>query len=262
MSFWKPLGMVFLVGCLLVFCGNAKAETMTFQGPTQTDDNCLIRNVANANFGTSDLDVGRQSSSTSTLRRALLRFDLSPLAGKTVTAASLTLTRNKAADAAMNGLDVNLYRILPANASWVEGTGLNPETGASCWNYRSYNDTSWIGLGGLDTAGTDYDATPVGKITLAAADTVGTQYVVSFADVSFLQGWVDNSTTNAGFRIASPTLEALSSKYVRFFPSEYTANTAYQPLLTVTYVVPEPPAFILLASSLLGLLAYVWRKRR
>ena len=258
----KVLCLVVSVALAFVFCGNAAAGMMTFQGPTQANDNCLIRNYNEANFGGGPLDVGLQNGSTG-IRRSLLRFDLSALAGKTVTAASLTLTLGRNADAGMDGATVELDRILPANAGWVMGTGTifpGGETGASCWNYKAYNTVAWAGLGGLDVAGTDYDATPVGSFTLAGIDTVGKTYTVNFANVSFLQGWINNPANNAGFRITSPTLEGLTYECARFYSSE-DATASNQPLLTVTYA-PEPSTFALLLIGLLGLLAYAWRKRK
>ena len=264
MRYRRSLCLLASLALVFLFCGVAAAD-ITFQGTAQTDDNLLYSSADGVyNLG-ANVEISAGADWTGS-RRSLLRFDLSSLAGKTVTAVSLTLAKTSDSGNSYSQ-PVNLYQISSANAGWDEGASAYAaaKSGESCWAAKVYPSTPWAGSAGLGTAGTadtkdtDYIATPLGSFTVANTDAVGTLYTVNFASVSFLQDWVNTPASNAGFLLYSPALETASA-WIAFGSSE-NATAGYQPVLTVT-VVPEPCMLALLATGLFGLICYAWRKRK
>ena len=187
--------------------------------------------------GTPDVSLG--STGPGTIRRSLIRFDLSSLTGQTISSASLALTRDGGFGTWSNQT-VSLFAVSTANAGWTEG--------AVAWAWANYPATHWAGSNGLGTAGTDYTNTVLGTATVNSTDAFGTVVTFDFtpAGVAALQSWVDTPASNAGLFLRASGLEAASLGNVQFRSRE-SFGTTVDPALTVT-TVPEPTAINLFAA--------------
>ena len=147
---------------------------------------------------------------------------------------------------------LNAYRV-SGDTPWAEGNSLWAyEAGAASWTHR-LAPTAW------STPGGDYDPTSLGTFTVLLTAPLYTEHTVTITDA--VKHWFDNPTENNGvLLIQDLTTEETS---VRFFASSEStvAGNAYRPYITVD-LVPEPSTLMLLATGLVGLLAYAWRKRR
>ena len=130
-------------------------------------------------------------------RRALVRFDLTAIpAGATITSVDLQLTANRGESS-----DIAVHRLL---ASWGEGTseasgnqgmGGNPSDGDATWNFRFFQDSSWVVAGGEF----------VDQVSATATATNGQRTSwVSEGLVADVQQWVNDSTSNAGWILIGP----------------------------------------------------------
>lgn len=195
-----------------------------------------------------ELRVGAQPlAGTSQPWRSLLKFDLSAMAPHAhgVRALRLTLTvksvpMDDAARAQLHLLQLN--RIAPANAAWREGSAnAASEAGAATWPSLAQGQTSWAAGAGLQQAGADYLAPALASVvinpaTLQAGDAV----VFDITDASFVPSWILQPATNAGFRLASPSLESLGLSTPScigqiVFYSDDAAQAALRPKLELLY---------------------------
>lgn len=249
----KPLTLVMCAATLLTpaLAAPAAAETVVFQdgtsnalvaGYTGTEDTTLLDGSStnrNANFGGFNaLFIGNQ-------RRALLRFDLSSMAGEfeSINSATLTLT----ASAALTGgaSTYSLYSIVDANAGWQEGDGASTaaaDAGESTWNNRNAPATAWAGGIGLDPV-TDYDAVAVATITpgtVAAGDTFDITL-----PTSLIAQWIDG--TNAGLFLRAD-VESSGTPLLQIRSAE-GSTVGERPELTLEYTVPEPGSMGLLGVA-------------
>lgn len=169
----------------------------------------------------SDTNYGTAASYViyGTTRPILIKFDLSSLAGKTITAATLYLYSAQTTTANSR---IYVYRILAANASWTE-------SGAT-WNHAVKSTVRWAGDvaqdGGSDAGcsviGTDISATAMCSIS-GPAVVLGTE--VSFSlDLTEFSAMV---SANYGLRIWA------TWNYV-FCLSDH-ATAGYRPKLVVSY---------------------------
>ncbi len=212
-----------MIGLLsLVFVQPSSALTVTLQPGIEGKDAHLRANSPLDNFGGYvDLTVNWADQSPD---KGLLEFDLSSVAGVTVTGATLSLYHSSNGG---NGATFDLFR---NTSAWDEGT------------------VTW------DTAPT-YD--PVAASSLNIAD--GFTSVWRDWDVTALvQGWITGTNDNYGMtisRIDQP------NSVVYFASSDYTIG--YGPKLTINYeanVVPEPSTYLLLGSGIAALA--FWRRRQ
>jgi hypothetical protein len=178
---------------------------------------------------------------TNGVHRGVLSFDLTSLAGQTVTGdATLTLVM------ADNhpGIAFSIFAISDANAGWLQGD--NPayapaSAGEVTYENKSHPSTPWVGGDGLAGAG-GYNPVAVDTGTGGAYNTT----VVLTIPQAVVQGWID--TANGGLLILSDT----QGEVVQFRSSDDEISA--RPLLSVT-AVPEPAtgAFLTLIGA--GLMA-------
>lgn len=227
-------------------------------------DSTLIEDPAGAlaNGSGERLFVGRVGANAgSTLRRALLRFDLSPLpAGAQVTAVRLTLSVERSRQA--GDLPITLHRV---TQSWAEGPsasvvgiGEPAVDGDSTWLHRSRPSLTWTVAGG------DF-------ITVASASRIvgATGGPVNWAStpalVADVQAWLAQPATNHGWALVG--FEAGGTSAKGFVSRESTA-AADRPQLHIDYTLATSaeeadipiPAWALAALGL-GLVVALWRGR-
>jgi hypothetical protein len=222
-------------------------------------DNTLIQTVAGTqelSNGQGDVFVGRtnqngQDPPTISIRHGLVAFSLSSIpAGATITAVSLTMRDVMG----LNGdIPIELHTLLK---DWGEagsfqngGMGANAQTGDATWYSTFYNTAApqWSNPGG--------DYTPQASATTIVADQFapapimppGSSFIWSSDQmVADVQGWLDDPTTNFGW-LMKATDETVGQTAKRFNSGESTTAPNVAPILSVTYVVPEPASWLLLA---------------
>ena len=205
----------------------------SLQGPDAGDDVAVIGSVPAMNFGADVvLDVGAQGP-----RRTLLRFDLSGFAkGLDVAEATLRLSVGLDAPGTYTDATIDIYAIDSADAGWEELQAV--------WNYKLLGTTRpWSGGPGLGSPATF--GTHVGSFTASSSDPVGTRYRIDFADLSFLQHWVNDPDSNGGFLLYSAALEAGGAPLLRLASSQ-NATAENQPLLDLTFWIPNPDSIIVI----------------
>lgn len=211
----------------------ASAALYTFQdglnGYDGTQDNTLYAGDPGINVGASPTLLARGD------HRAILSFDLTSLAGMTVTGnATLTLTM---ADNHVN-VPFSVYAISDANAGWQQGDNTaygSAGAGESTYEDFSYPNIPWVGGDALEGTG-GYNHT-------AEASGVGGAYNTTVdltLPASLIQHWID--VANGGLLVNSDTYYT----QIQFRSSD---DTAGRPMLKFT-AVPEPGTL-----SVLGLMA-------
>lgn len=164
------------------------------------------------------------------IRRGLIRFDLTLIAGLTLSAASLHLYNTDNAATTGNGT-VEAYRVTSANTGWDEG-GLHVGSAATLlepsWNKKTQTPSvDWAGSAGLSTVNTDYTSTLAGS----AAWTDG---AAGWLNLTLVTGQVQTmANNNAGFLLKA-TDETASGKVVIIHSKENTVGNEYDPYLDAT----------------------------
>ncbi len=273
MSF-RLLGLLAVLVAVLCVGSTAAADTVTFQDGLNnpltgspyagTDDNWLFRITSssihsNYNYGADGKIIAGATYTSGVTRRyrSLLRFDLTSLAEEYANIDSVKLRLYVSASDVSVANNLQLFHFTANNGDWVEGTKNGAtETGSTCWNYRKYNTTSW-GSGTAGTAASDYDG---GAIVETAYDSNLTGWMeFVFTDFTFIDDWAAGN--NPGMVLRSENDSAYNSKLT--FHSSEEAVVANRPQLVIGYTpIPEPSTLALLATGLIGLLYYAWRKRK
>ena len=254
---------------LLGWTTQSQAALITFQqgvngynGTTGTNLNQVYPD-SSLGFVTADL-IGVGSwigTSGSTAQKGLIRFDLSSLAGQTITSASLTLTSDQIYLAGSWSGNLTLYRVSDANKGWVPTYASPPaNNGYATWSERAENSTNWAGSAALGTSGTDYVATPLATVAFSGNNPGVAKYTFNFNDISFLADWASNPSNNAGFLLRLPETESTQNQGVYFGSSSY-ATVASRPELSLG-VVPEPSTVGMLGLVAAGAIILRLRRRR
>ena len=156
----------------------------------------------------------------------------------------------------------------------VGGNDLSTLTSANTWSSSGNWTTTFTLKTDVNTAG--YDISEIHSFSAWADMRVHQKYEVLYSTVSdptnFISlGIYSDTTHNNGSYMMKLTrdngLIASGVKAIRFNfrdPTDGSDSTVYQEidLIGVATAVPEPMAFIMLASGMVGLLAYAWRKRK
>jgi hypothetical protein len=191
----------------------------------------------------------------------------------------------------LNPVHPEIHAIQAANRDWQEGTGTGYDfvPNQTCYAAKQTGTTAgsvvkpWAGSAGLTTPGTDYDSTVLSTKTLykAQVQSIGQTVEFNFSGTSaqltgLIDSWLEDnlqSRDNPGLLIFDPTTsQGPAGRRVGFFsrqctnppwPGVQSFPASCRPQLIVNYsVVPEPRALALLASGLIALPVYAWRKRR
>jgi hypothetical protein len=218
-----------------------------------TADNSVLADGANTNYNSSTY-LYLQGSSTA-VRRSLLRFDLTPYAGKSVDG-NATLQLKVDLNPSNSSQKIELYSIVSSNAAWGETSATwNNLLKSSLTTDTTDSDKPWVnaaGTGsypGLGAPGESYAAVP---IATATAPAVGSSFTFTIP-ASVLQNWIDHPSDNAGLLLRlSVENDSNSNNRVSLYPRE--VGSTYGPILKFT-VVPEPAtgALILIGGGLLTL---------
>ena len=155
-----------------------------------------------------EICIGLNNTTPNTYR-AIMRFDVANAYASThvARAASLTLTISRIDKVGAGTFDVRLHMLADGNAGWGEGAKSNTPCaqGDSCWNFKNYSATEWIGGAGLgiDATNAGIDMTLATVTVDAATAAVGQKLVFEITDADALariDRWVKvPDTPNAGF---------------------------------------------------------------
>jgi hypothetical protein len=176
---------------------------------------------------------GRIGSSSGSIRRALLAFDIAAAIppGSTVTNARLRLNLSSTS---AGPASTRLYRVL---ADWGEGAssssggaGAPSVAGDSTWIHRFYDDVFWTQPGG------DFDPFPRGA---ALVDQPGPYAWESTPEmVADVQSWLDAPAQNFGWILLGDETRPQTAKR---FDSRENPEEACRPFLEVGYIPPCAP---------------------
>jgi hypothetical protein len=192
------------------------------------DQNFEVSNGAGSYLfaGRTGIDAG------TTLRRALLQFDLSANlpADIEIVFAQLSVYQSKAAPDSPP-VSMGLHRVLQAwgegasNAFGAEGQGIWAEPGDATWHHRFFPDVLW------DAAGGSYESTASAKTTV---DELQQHYTWSCNDglLADLNDWLNNPEMNFGWLIVGGEAAA---KNAHRFDSRENSTVENRPKLTLVY---------------------------
>lgn len=262
--FWRFAAAATLLS-LPALCPSSAQAAIISLGAWQ--DNTLIANNVNNSLGGGPAFFAGTNANNSP-RRALLDFDLSGIpAGAIITDVQLILTLAQVSGGSPGSATIGLFDL---TQSWGEGTagssatgvagtgnGFAAGTGDATWTAARFGSATW------STAGGDHLSTASASLTLVGTS-VGTAYTwLSTAQlVADVQGWLDQPATNFGWEMINAN-EATANSLYGFYSSEWHTFsgglTSQEPVLQVTYTVPEPIAGAFAAVA--GMFCLVKRPR-
>ena len=225
------------------------------------DDTMLVINGAgntDQNFGArTNFEVGEDPGGSNALRHTLMRFDVTALAGQYASIDAVTLRLFPIAVNTVGADSMQAFRVAPANAAWVEGTGVGvlggdpPDVGESTWAQRVQGSQNWAGSQGASTPGADY-TTMLGSTAFSGATGTGAAnpFDITF-DTSQLAAlfndWTSGNNSGLLLRVVTESDRAMT------FNSAEATDPALRPELIVSYTaIPEASsmAFLALAAGL------------
>lgn len=203
-----------------------KAGEVFLEGQDKIQDTYLrgdneVPSAPGVNFGASQrLLVGRlPDDGAKHLANTLMRFDLSGLAGQTVTRAVLQLYNVKDPKQRAD-VTINIHELTEANGDWVEGEGIGGESGlldgTSDWRFKLHGKTTWAGgQKGAGVKGEDYTNAVIGSALVSAG---AAQFVEFELDANVVQKWIDHPEQNGGIILIAPEAEEGAMAY--FYSTE------------------------------------------
>jgi hypothetical protein len=232
----------FAVGCLVAILTMVQAGIVLATVIVESDDTWLRqKSPDNCYHGDTAISVwAKDSPGEGSWRNGDLQFDLSGV-GAQITDAKLELYSTTSADTSGAFHQVaKLVSPSPSTATF------------DAWTYNSYAS----GIGSSYTV-TQFES--FGSYTLPAGSPASTWYdsnAASLADLSLLEGVRTGSNKVLTLSMESETV----SDGIRDWGGLNTSGNFAARLIVTT--APEPSTIVLLAASLISLLAYGWRKRR
>ena len=241
----------------------SNADLVTITDSAMVDDAVLAghSSLDEKNYATSGYMTVGWANNEALDNRPVMRFDVSAIpAGATINSATLEFSFR---DAGYGTAMVEVCKITPANAGWIEGVGQDVDAlpGEVCWNYKNFNTAAWAGSAGLNTPGVDYDATPLATVPNyrgAGATNPTNGYDEWMVDItSTVQDWVNTPANNAGLLFKNQDGYGLVQS--NMVSSEFVAGEYYyEPALVVDYTpVPEP-----MTIAILGLGGLLIRRKK
>jgi hypothetical protein len=231
---FKSFAAVLPAVLLSVAASSALAEVIVLK-PSQ--DTTILGDEVTYASGAGDLFIGNTAGSS--IRRSLLRFDLSAIdAGMKVIDASLTVVVNRVAPGAFT-TPATLHRV---SQSWGEG-GSNPggsgggdlaTNGEATWTLRFFGDatSAWT------TPGASYDSDASASTVLGGT---GSYSWTGAGLVSDLNDWLANPASNFGWALIG---DEANSRTARRIYSRETAEDFLRPSLQLTLApIPEPTTY-------------------
>lgn len=217
-------------------------------------------------IGTRDTNPGGISTSDQ-LSRALIRFDVTSLAGEYSQINSVTLRMYYESqefwESGLSQLTLDVFPVAPANENWIEGNGGKAGTGESAWAFRNgpaAASTPWAGSTGLSAAGTDYTDDSIATYTIASADPTGVWVDFTF-DLVEAQALIDDwvAGDNAGLLIVRSNDLTHFDDSVQFSSEAgrvrfETSDATNKPQLIIDYTpipIPEPASIALMSIGCL-----------
>jgi len=209
-------------------------------GVESVADTLISEDSGSANCGSAPaIGVGNMQNRSGGNRRlsTLMRFNLAPLAGKTVTGpAKLSLAQvNTSGGTGDSTFDFNVFAVSQKNADWIAGTSVGREgdeaaNDEATWKFKAFPGMPWAGAPGLTESGMDYEAEPVATLTYKESD--GVDHVVEIPiPAALIQKWIDHPGTNGGILIAWQS----GDRYLGMFRSSEYWVPAQRPKLLVDY---------------------------
>ena len=190
--------------------------------PAAGEDTYIAAASPVQNYGT-QIQINTSSQANSPVR-PLLRFNLSSVpAGATILSATFEMYYFYTKVGSTESL-----RAHRALRNWTE-------TGAT---WRTYN-----GVSNWTTQGGDYDPAVVASATLTSTVNVWKQWNVT----SLVQGWVSGTYPNQGILLESAPASGNNER--QFYSSDYLANPALRPKLTIVYAASDLSASTKSVSS-------------
>jgi hypothetical protein len=263
------LAVAAAAGLFGLSAASASPVTVSFRNGTNSytgaQDATIVNyySEVNTNFGANtSAQVGDAGTD---LRDFIIRFDgLNVLAGQysSIISAQLDLRQTGNGHGPAN---VSVYKMNDANAGWIEGagTGTQDPNGGVTWSdlayYASPNANTpvpWNSNAGGFVPGTDSDSVAMDSVAVDSTSGSGTHYQWDISP-SLVNQWITGGA-NAGLLLS---VDNPASDVWAFYTSNLSASesTTAQPMLTITYAVPEPMtgALLLIGGGLVAL-----RRRR
>jgi len=190
-----------------------------------SDDTMITAASPSFNYGAaSSLAVSANSA-------LLYRFDVASSVPAGAVIESATMRLYSLSDQSSSAT-INAYRVLPANAAWLEGN--NNGTASSFfdanWSYLDYGSlTSWAGSAGMSSAGTDYYALP--EVSIVDTIVSSTAYSLEISS-STVNSWRDPAN-NQGLILRSDSNAQL------WFATKEAVSTNQHPVLDLVYSVSD-----------------------
>ena len=143
------------------------------------------------------------------------------------------------------------HSIASGNSAWIEGTKNTTTAGAGepCWDALAADGaggitTNWAGSKGMQTSGTDYEASTLGTMTGNRTDATGTEYAAALTALR-VKGWFGATNTNYG-------LHGMCSTNVNGLGTSDNTTAGYRPKLVVDYSLPSTGLRGIITGGVLG----------
>ncbi len=215
---------------VMLLPGAAVARTTATLSPV-ADSTMYSESGGLSNGAGAYMFAGRtNNSSSATIRRALVRFDLSGIPpGSTITSATLSLYMSRTQSLTQS---VSIHRATSgwgegaSDAASQEGSGTTAAANDATWTHRFFNTTTWTAAGG------DFVASASASVNVVGGGSYSWTGAGVLADV---QGWYANGATNFGWVIRGNESAVQTTK--RFGTRENT-DPSQRPVLTIVYTPP------------------------
>lgn len=187
--------------------------TTTISGAANQYDTMVRASAGDTNWGGSTLLITSKTASPDF--RSIFSIASAAIPSGTISRGELFLSRIS------GGGTYGAHSILSANSGWVEGTQNGVlQSGTACYNYLSYNTTTWAGSAGLRTADTDYNSTYYDTETWSS----GSAYTGILFDPASVTAWRTLATNSGGMLIVTAPS---ASGETRWQSSDSSTNPAY-----------------------------------